>query len=198
MAIKEILLQSAEAIEKQYNAGEYVFREGSIPEYYYQIIEGTLKLNSYNNEGKEFIQNIFTDGSCFGESMLVLGKPYPVNAVALSKCTILKVSRSQFFQLLQKHPDLFAEIYTALADNTFEKQALMRTITTENIEGRLTEIMDLMKESHANRDKFSLEIPYNKQLLASLTGLSIESTAAALQKMEENNVVKIKDKKIFY
>lgn len=58
MAIKEILLQSAEAIEKQYNAGEYVFREGAILEYYYQIIEGMLKLNSYNNEGKEFIQNI--------------------------------------------------------------------------------------------------------------------------------------------
>ena len=198
MAIKEILLHSVEAIEEQYNAGDYIFREGSVPEYYYQIIEGRLKLNSFASDGKEFIQNIFTDGSCFGESMFILGKPYPVNAVALSKCTIVKISRARFFQLLQHHPELFAEIYTALADNAFEKQALTRSIATENIEGRLTEIMDLMKESHANKDKFSLEISYNKQLLASLTGLSVESTAAALQKMEENNVVKIKDKKIFY
>ena len=74
----------------------------------------------------------------------------------------------------------------------------MRVITSENAEDRLIEIMELLKESYDNKDKFSLEIPHTRQQLASLTGLSIETAIRAIKKMEKKNIVMIKDRKIFY
>ncbi len=198
MSITEELLQTVEAIEEQYNAGDYIFREHAVPQFYYQIVTGEVKLNRYTEDGKEFIQNIISDRTCIGESMLILGKPYPVNAVALSKCIILKIRREQFFQLLQQHPHIFTDIYSALADITFEKSTLMHTVTSKNAEERLVEIMELMKESHDNKDKFSLEIPHTRQQLASLTGLSLETAIRAIKKLEKNNILMIKGRKIFY
>lgn len=198
MAIKETFLQSVEAIEEHYNVGDFIFREGSTPQFYYQIVSGEVKLNRFAEDGKEFIQNIFTDKSSIGESMLILGKPYPTDAVALTPCVILKLGRNRFFQLLQEHREIFTDIYSTLANHTFEKQTLMRVITSENAEDRLIEIMELLKESYDNKDKFSIEIPHTRQQLASLTGLSIETAIRTIKKMEKKNIVMIKNRKIFY
>ncbi len=100
MSIKTKLLHSVGATEEHYLAGDYIFSESGAPQFYYQIAEGNVKLNNYSEDGKELIQNILAPGSCFGESMLFLQKPYPVNAVALTDCRVLKVSRDKFLALL--------------------------------------------------------------------------------------------------
>ncbi|MGC5743828.1 Crp/Fnr family transcriptional regulator [Chryseobacterium sp. NFX27] len=198
MSIQESLLHSVEAIEEQYNAGDYIFREEATPQFYYQIVTGEVKLNSYKEDGKEFIQNILSERSCFGESMLILGKPYPVNAVALTKCVILKVGRDQFFQLLQENPGIFMDMYKTMSEKTSEKIVLMEKISSKNAEERLIELMNQMKEAKENKDRFSFEVPHTRQQLASLTGLSLETTIRVIKRMEKNEILIIKNGKIFY
>ncbi|MDR6403250.1 MULTISPECIES: Crp/Fnr family transcriptional regulator [Chryseobacterium] len=198
MSIQERLLHSVEAIEEHYNAGDYIFREDGTPQFYYQIVDGEVKLNSYSEDGKEFIQNILSGNACFGESMLILGKPYPVNAVAITKSTILKIGRDQFFQLLQGHPHIFLDMYKTLSEKTSEKMVLMQKITGKNAEERLMELMNQMKESRENKEKFSFEIPHTRQQLASLAGLSLETAIRAIKRMEKNEILVIKNGKIFY
>lgn len=198
MSIQKNLLHSVEAIEEQYNAGDYIFREEATPQFYYQIVTGEVKLNSYKEDGKEFIQDILADDSCFGESMLILGKPYTVNAVALTKCTVLKVSRDQFFQLLKDNPAIFLDMYTTLSEKTTEKFVLMQKISSKNAEERLVELMNQMKEPKENKDRYSFEIPHTRQQLASLTGLSLETAIRVIKRMEKNEILMIKNGKIFY
>jgi len=198
MSIQKSLLHSVQAIEEQYTAGDYIFREEAIPQFYYQIVTGEVKLNSYKEDGKEFIQEILSDNSCFGESMLILGKPYTVNAVALTKCCVLKIGRDQFFRLLQDNPAVFLDMYTTLSERTSEKLVLMQKISGQNAEERLLELMNQMKEAKENKDKYSFEIPYTRQQLASLTGLSLETTIRVIKRMEKNEILVIKNGKIFY
>ena len=198
MSIKENLLRSAGAVEEHYDAGDYIFYEEAHPQFYYQILEGQVKLNNYNEDGKEFIQNIFSGPSCFGEPMLFLEKPYPVNAVALSGCTVLKVHRDQFMQLLKVHPDLYFDICRAISENTYNKFVLMRKISSKSASERLLEVMDMLKESQEKKDKFSFEIPHTRQQLASLTGLRVETAIRAIKQMEERKILKIRNRKIFY
>ncbi|WP_229048067.1 Crp/Fnr family transcriptional regulator [Chryseobacterium arthrosphaerae] len=81
MVIDENILHSAGAEVRDYKPAENIFCEGDTPNYYYQIIKGEVKLNNYNEEGKEFIQNILTEGQSCGEAILFIDKPYPMNAV---------------------------------------------------------------------------------------------------------------------
>ncbi|SUX48717.1 Crp/Fnr family transcriptional regulator [Chryseobacterium indoltheticum] len=198
MLIKENLLYSVGATEEHYSPGDYIFREEAIPQFYYQIVRGTVKLNSYNDDGKEFIQNIFSDESTFGESMLFLGKAYPVNAVSISECTILKVSREQLFLLMDAYPFISIDLCKLLSARTYDKYVLMRKITSKNAEERLKEIMDLFKEPYGNKEKFSFEIPYTRQQLGSFTGICVETVIRAIKRLEKNNVLMIRNRKIFY
>lgn len=198
MSIHKSLLQSVGVVEEHYNAGDYIFREEATPQFYYQIVKGEVKLNSYKEDGKEFIQNILSDNSCFGEAMLILGKPYPVNAVALTKCNVLKVGRDQFFQLMKDNPNIFMDMYTILSEKTVEKLVLMQKISSKNAQERLMELLNQIKEPKENKDKYSLEIPHTRQQLASLTGLSLETTIRVIKRMEKSGRLIIKNGKIFY
>lgn len=198
MSIEENLLRSVSYTEEQYVAGDYIFREDSVPQFFYQILTGEVKLNSYKEDGKEFIQNILTTNSCFGESMLILGKPSPVNAVALTRCSILKLSKDQFFSLLESHPSIFQELYKTLSEKTSEKMVLMNKITSENADDLLLKFMDDMKASSLEQDQFSFEIPHTRKQLAALTGLSVETTIRAIKRMEKSDLVVIRNGKIFY
>ena len=198
MPIIPTLLHSVGAIEERFHAGDYIFREEGTPQFYYQILEGEIKLNNYSNEGKEFIQNILPAGECFGESMLFLEKPYPVNAVAMTNCTILKIRREEFLSLLDSYPNIALDICNALSEKTYNKFLLMRKISSKHAIERLTEVMDLMKEAQENKDKYAYEIPHTRQQLASLTGLCVETTIRTIKKMEGNKMLKIRNRKIYY
>ncbi len=198
MSITPRLLHSVGATEECFNVGDYIFREDGTPQFYYQIEEGEIKLNSYNNEGKEFIQNIVSPGQCFGESMLFLEKPYPVNAIALTECKILKICREKFLTLLDIYPNIALDICNALSETTYNKFVLMRKISSKNAVERLTEIMDLLKEPQENKDKYTFEIKHTRQQLASLTGLCVETAIRAIKKMEGNKMLKIRNRKIYY
>ncbi|MDQ1803487.1 cyclic nucleotide-binding domain-containing protein [Chryseobacterium sp. CKR4-1] len=97
MVINENVLYSMGAETKQYSPSDFIFSEGDFAHYYYQIVEGEVKLNNYNEDGKEFIQNILSEGQCCGESILFIDKPYPMNAEALTECNILRLSKNLFF-----------------------------------------------------------------------------------------------------
>lgn len=58
MVINENYLISAGAEIRTYSTGAFIFHEGSTPMFYYQIVEGQVKLNNFTEDGKEFIQDI--------------------------------------------------------------------------------------------------------------------------------------------
>jgi CRP-like cAMP-binding protein len=198
MNISEELLHSMDAVVQHYGSGEYIFRQDSLPQFYYQIAEGEVKLNSYAEDGKEFIHSILSENSGICEAMMILKKPYPVNAVTITPCRIIKMTAQKFFDLLELHPLILKNIYTSLADSVFEKQTMMHTVTSGNAAARLKEILNLMKETKDNTEKFSMEITYTRQQLASMSGLTLETTIRILKKMEQENMLKTEGRKMYY
>lgn len=198
MSIKENLLHSAGATEENYKAGDYIFRESASALFYYQIITGEIKLNNYNTDGKEFIQNIHSAEAAIGVSMLFLEKTYPMNAVAISNCKILKICRTSFFKLLDLHPKLYTDVCRSLSDRLYKKYVLMKTISCHNAAERLKEVMQLMKLEQPNQSPYTFEVPLTRQQLASLTGLCLETTIRTIKKMEKENILRIHNRKILF
>ena len=60
--VSEALLTEFGAKKVSFDKGEIVFKQGDLAKYYYQIFKGSVKMSNFNDEGKEFVQGIFTDG----------------------------------------------------------------------------------------------------------------------------------------
>ncbi|WP_228446108.1 cyclic nucleotide-binding domain-containing protein [Chryseobacterium gleum] len=70
MIIDEDLLLKNGAVYEDYPAKENIYEIGGIPHYYFQVVTGTVELNNYHEDGKEFTLNIISEGHSFGESLL--------------------------------------------------------------------------------------------------------------------------------
>ncbi|SDG22278.1 Crp/Fnr family transcriptional regulator [Epilithonimonas hungarica] len=198
MVIEESIIKLFGGKLKEYNASEIIFSEKSNANYYYQIVEGEVKLNNYNEDGKETIQTILKKGQSIGESLLFLDKAYPINAIAITTCKVFRLPKSKFFQILNKFPENQFKIINSLSDSMYFKYVMGEIFCTQNPAMKLRVLMDYLKSSEKDSGAFSFQVPLTRQQMASLTGLRVETTIRALKMMEKENVVKIKNRKIFY
>lgn len=196
--ISEQLLLTYGADIKNYKTHEIIFREGEFSNYYFQIIKGKVKLNNYNEDGKEFIQNIFSDGHSFGESILFVEKPYPMNAVALNPCSVLRLPKTCFFNLIKENQDISMNIYHCLADRMYHKYIMFYNLSFQSPSSKLKLLMDYLKSYHEDKTPYSFQIPLTRQQLASLTGLCVETVIRVIKNMEKEHILKIRNRKIFY
>ncbi|MGG1923669.1 cyclic nucleotide-binding domain-containing protein [Chryseobacterium sp. NRRL B-14798] len=116
MIIDENLLLENGAVYENYSAKEIIYLLGDCPHYYFQIVRGIVELNNYHEDGKEFTQNILSDGQSFGESLLFSDNKYPTNAISRIECTILKLRKSDFLKMLEERKDLMFSLFAYLCD----------------------------------------------------------------------------------
>lgn len=198
MVISEDFLLSAGAEVKEYNCSDSIFQEGATPHYYYQIMKGRVKLNNYNKEGKELIQKIITEGESVGESLLFIDKPYPMDAVALEHCSIIRLCRNSFFSMLSVHPHLYFDLCKGLSDGLYYQYIMLQANSSQNPTERMMGVLDYLKDSKKDQTPFSFRVPFTRQQLASLTGLCVETAIRTIKNMEKKKVVIIKDRKIYF
>ncbi|MBT2621240.1 Crp/Fnr family transcriptional regulator [Chryseobacterium sp. ISL-6] len=198
MIINEELLLANGAEYEVYNTNDIIFHEGDRPQYYFQIVYGTVELNNYREDGKEFTQNILSDGQSFGESLLFNEKPYPMNAVVKSETSILKLSRSNFLKLIQYDTEAATNMFRCLADRLFYKYIMLFNISSTNPIFKLDSIMNYLKSFKTNTSKYSFLVPLTRQQLANLTGLRVETVIRTVKKMENELMLRIVVGKIYY
>lgn len=182
-----------------YRKGEEIYREGDHVMGYYQISKGTVKLNNFGEEGKEFIQNIIHAPQSFGEVLLFVEETYPTFATALTDCEILHISKDRFFQLLSEHPKNAIEICKNLSNRMYYKIVMSQSILSQNPESKLLALMNYFKHSQATISrKQKYEIPLTRQQMADLTGLRVETVIRTIKKLENEGKLQLVKHKIIF
>lgn len=194
---ENVLLQFGARL-KNYSKGTIVFNEGDSAKYYFQIQSGEVKMNNFNEDGKEFIQGIFSKGESFGEPPLLISKNYPANAVALTDVVLLQLSQPIFLELLHEHPETAIAVSTRLANRLYYKSVMASEISSQDPEHRLLKLIDYLKlhvEEIPEEEKYCVSL--TRQQLADLTGLRVETVIRSIKSLEKKGALIIEHRKIF-
>jgi len=198
MIIDENLLLENGAVYEDYQAKEIIYELGDIPHYYFQIVKGTVELNNYHEDGKEFTLNIISEGQSFGESLLFGNKKYPMNAIAKTDCRILKLPKSNFLSMLSENMELIFTMFRYLSDRLFYKYVMLFNNSAIDPVLKIKSLMDYYKESSLNQNPYSYQVPLTRQQIANLTGLRVETVIRTIKKMAEDGLLKLDGRQIFY
>lgn len=198
MVISEDLLFSHEATLENYEAGDAVFQEGTAAKYYFQIRQGTVKLNTFLEDGKEFVHGFPFDGHCIGESYLFTDHHYAINAIAVTHCEIIKISKTKVLEILLEKPKLILEINKYMADRMHFRFMISSFLAISDPIVKLMKLFDHIKKYFGFQEPYSFLVPYTRQQIATLTGLRVETVIRYVKKMEEQKMVKIESTKIYY
>ncbi|MFV0185606.1 Crp/Fnr family transcriptional regulator [Empedobacter falsenii] len=199
MLINEKLLYEYGAERVSFKNGEYIFKEGSYPFFYFQILVGKVKLNHFNEEGKESIQNILSPGKSIGECFLFLDNQYPTNAEALEDTVLLRLNKSVFLELLNSNPYLYKNLSRCISEKLYYKFLMMQNNSINSPIVRLKGLFDYLKNDTVEiKTPFSFKVELTRQQLAGLTGMCVETVIRTVKLMESQDMLRLHKGKILY
>ncbi|MFV8327250.1 Crp/Fnr family transcriptional regulator [Flavobacterium sp. ZS1P14] len=197
MQINIDLLFSWGAVAKKYKKNEVIFNEDEDAYFYYQIIDGSVRMFNSNDEGKEFTQGLFCKGESFGEPPLFIDQMYPSKAITIQDSTIIKLSKDKFLKILEEYPAIQKTFLILLANKIHSKSNSSKEIINQKPEFRILAFLNSHKKKcECTADK--VLIPYTRQEIANFTGLRVETVIRAFSKMNSCNKVAIVNHKIFF
>jgi CRP-like cAMP-binding protein len=192
-----------DALWQQYGArvvtlakGEAIFDQGTTASHFYQVRSGRVKMVSYNEQGREFVQGLFTEGQSFGEPPFFNDVPYPAAAVAVTDATVWACGREPFLRLLAEHPDIHLQLTKVLSGRLVYKSMMLAEIAVEEAEHRLATLIEYFRSSSAEAGAGPYRVPFTRQQLADMTGLRVETVVRTIKAMEQKGELEIEDGKI--
>lgn len=197
MRIDSNLLITWGAVAKKYKKGEVVFYEDEDAQFFYQIITGKVKMVNINDDGKEYIQGIFTEGNSFGEPPLFINGKYPCSAIAQKDSAIFKLNKESLFKLFKDYPELQLSFIQVLSQRIYNKAVTARELIHNKPVDKIIAFLKSYKQKAGviNADWL---VPHTRQEIANLVGLRVETVIRALKKMEEKKQVKIINHKLYF
>ncbi len=196
--IPEELLRNFNANYKDYKKGDVIFTENNTAFNYFQISSGIVKMNNYNDYGKEFIQGIFYKNQSFGEPPLFIDVKYPASAVAISESKILVISKEQLFKLLQENPLIHLKITQSLAKRLYYKAIIASEISSQEPAHRVLRFIDYLKDDvYKISGDFTFKVDYTRQQIADILGLRVETVIRVIKSLEKDNQLKILKRKVY-
>ena len=192
--IEPQLLEQYGAVHRQYARGEMIVQQGAEAVFYYQVLEGAVKMNNYTEDGQEIIQGIFKAGESFGDPAIFGDFPFPANAESIADSVLICLEIQRLFQLLADHPQVSLSLLNILSRRLRFKAILAREMKGYEAEHRILTLLQYLKDKAGSQDPFVVDI--TRQTIADLTGLRVETVIRAIKSLEKQGALKIEQRKI--
>ena len=191
------ILSEAGAKKIKLKKGDWVFRQGDHAFHYFQVIQGQIKMSNFSDQGQEFVQGLFSDGQSFGEPPLFVDVTYPASALAVSDCELIKLSKDKFMNLLLANPKINLEISRNLAKRLHYKAVMATEISSHDPEHRILTLLKYIKAEMKLEPDELFVVNLTRQQIADMTGLRVETVIRSIKKLETENQLKIKNRKVY-
>jgi CRP-like cAMP-binding protein len=194
--IPQKLLLDRKGTLKKCKKNQSIFFEGEMPVFYYQVVQGSIRMFSVNENGREFIDGIFKNGESFGEPVLLIDEPYPASAVANADTLVIRLNKDVFLDILKENPDIHFRFSQVLAKRIYYK-SLIAKISTYGPEHRIFSILKILKKNYSSLNGEPYKVELSRQQIADMTGLRVETVIRTIRKLQEKEVIKILKGKIY-
>lgn len=185
---EELKKLSLERRVKHYKKREVIFEEGDYPRYLYFVNSGKVKVFKTNEDGKEYIIDIFMDGDFVGYNDLIRDSKYAEGASALEDTDISLIPREDFTALLHANRDVASQLIKMLANNVSEKEEQLLNLAYHSVRKRVANAILLLSEKEGDA-----EINILRDDLARIVGTAKESVIRMLTEFKEDGYIEIND-----
>ena len=164
-----------------YEKGTLLFQQGEPATSFFVVLDGWVKLFRVTPDGSEAVVGVFRRGETFAEAAIFLGGRYPVSAEVATTARLLRIDGEMLRRRIREQPDLALSM---LASASYHLKALVEQIELIKLLSAPQRIADfLIRLSPVREGPCTVELPYEKALIASRLGMKPESLSRALGKL---------------
>ena len=183
---------------RTYQMNEIILLEGEVNTDFYIILSGRVKVSNISPDQKEYILTFINEGDHFGEISLMDGYPSTANIIAAGECRIFKIHSNEFYDLLNKYPDIPINMLKTVNERIREADAKIKTLTISTAEEKVASMLIDLAEKYGKEINGSVKIrnfPLQRTM-ANMAGVARETISRQMHQFMEKNMIKIDNKTI--
>jgi CRP/FNR family transcriptional regulator, polysaccharide utilization system transcription regulator len=187
--LKELALKSR---SKLFARKEQIFFEGDMPTFIYYILEGKVRTYRVNEDGKEFVTELYSEGDYFGYFELLQDKPYTDYASALEDVKVALISKEDFFNVILANREVASSFMKLLANNILDKERELIELAYDTVRKRVANSLVRLYDKYNESDDHRFSISISRDELASLVGTATESVIRILSEFKTDGWIHVR------
>lgn len=177
----------ANAVLRQYDAGQLVILEGEPSVGLYIIEDGWLKVSKIARDGREQTLQFLGRGEAFNAIGVFTDQPNPATLTALEPARIWLVYREAVLNLLDTHPPLARLVIQDLAGRVLHLLELVEDLSLRTVEARVARL--LLQHSIAGQVSRRRWATQNE--MASRLGTVPDVIGRTLRRLSEQGLIQV-------
>lgn len=155
----------------------------------YFILEGWVKIRTYNLDGKEVTLNILGRGEIFGEMAAIDKMPRSTDAITLTKTLIGRIPAEDFVNLINTEPIAGVHLVQLMAKRLRQVNRRLQLREASSV-SRVADAILFLVEGQGKEGEQGTEIPnLPHREISSLSGLARETVTRVLTKLEKKGLI---------
>lgn len=155
----------------------------------YFILEGWVKIRTYNLDGKEVTLNILGRGEIFGEMAAMDKMPRSTDAITLTKTLIGRIPAEDFLNLITTEPMAGVRLVKLMAKRLRQVNRRLQLREASSL-SRVADAILFLVEGQGTEGEQGTEIPnLPHREISSLSGLARETVTRVLTKLEKKGLI---------
>lgn len=186
--VSETLLQTllAESRVGEYRRGKILFLRGDPAERFYLLFEGWVKIFLDTPAGEQTVIEIMKSGETVAEAAIFMSRAYPASAEVADDARLLEIPAQPFLDMLRDESGLALTMLAALSKRLHYLIQHIEKVQTFSTPHRLAEF--LVGLADVETGEATVNLPYDKLLVAARLGMKPESLSRALAKLRSVGV----------
>jgi len=180
---------TAHVVMRSHPANQVILLENDWGSSVYFILNGWVKIRTYNLDGKEVTLNILGKGELFGEMAPLDEVPRSTDVITLAPTVIGNMPAQDFVNLLHTEPQSGIRLAQLMARRLRQVNRRLRLRESDST-SRVADILLFLADGQGKKSTKGTEIPnLPHRELSSLSGLARETVTRVLSKLEKKGLI---------
>jgi CRP/FNR family transcriptional regulator, cyclic AMP receptor protein len=181
---------TSHVVTRSHPSNQVILLENDWGSSVYFILEGWVKIRTYNLDGKEVTLNILGKGEVFGEMAPLDEVPRSTDVITLAPTIIGNMPAQDFVQLINSEPQAGIRLAQFMARRLRQVNRRLRLRESDST-SRVADILLFLAEGQGKKSlQGGIEIPnLPHRELSSLSGLARETVTRVLSKLERKGLI---------
>lgn len=171
---------------------DMLYSEGSFPAGLYFLQKGKIKEYRSNDQGKEYITNLYREGDFLGYLDLLQNEPYQQSTVCLEPCEVALIPKDDFFRLMQGSRTVVSKFIRMLSNNVRDREDQLLKLAYNSVRKRVAEALANLVNRYQEDKSCPFAMAISREDIAAMTGTATETVIRMLSDFKDEGLVEMK------
>jgi len=173
-----------------------LYSEGKRPRYLYYLRTGKIKTFKVNEEGKEYITNLYGADDYLGYVPLLENSTYSDTAELLEDSEVSLIPKEDFLGAIYNDLNLAGKFIRIITENVREKEERLLNLAYDSLRKRVAKGLVEIHQKFNKEKNNTKQIDISREDIAQYVGTATESLIRTLSDFKSEKLLEIKEGKL--